>query len=603
MLEEADQKAYEALQAPKAIVVRYGYLKMVGEFPYDGDAKPGCGSKLVIRTSRGIELGEMLTTTCGNGGCGKSITRKQMLEYIENSGGRDYPFSNQGKIVRVATIEDLNEQAKLEAERPLMIKAAKKAIVELNLQMKLVDVEILLGRERVLFHYTSENWVDFRELVRILAGEFHTRIEMHQVSARDEARITADYEKCGQHCCCKQFLKVLKPISMRSAKVQKATLDPTKISGRCGRLMCCLRYEDETYEDLRKRLPHRKSRVITPDGFGTVMDTQILTQLALVQMDNGSGTAAYPIENIQPLPKDQDPGVPMPRDPRAPRQAPGPQAGPSSAPPQGGRSAPGDRQADRQIDRQGGQSDRGPRSGNNPNNPQARQPSGDRPERERSDRDRPERERADRSAQQPRRPSPGRPLNEDEIESKEGSIPIDPLVQDPQQGPAASNESRTTRPPRQGPPAGNASGQRPANDRQNDRQPDRQNQRPNDQSSGQSGPKPYKGFRSLRNQPPSDVPDVSPMARQDPGDDTGPIDNDADLDTTSLGQAPEFEGQGLSGPNEQGQAEGEQGDRPRRRRRRRGRGRGPGQGGPQGQTGGQTGGQDGGPGPQGPGPQ
>ena len=241
MLEEEDRKIYEKLEAPKSMVVRYGYMKMIAELPYDGEAKPGCGSKLVVRTARGIEMGEMLTTTCPNSGCGKAVSRKDMLDYIDNSGGKNYPFTTQGKVLRVATIDDVNEQARIDAGKPDMIRMAKGIIRELDLPMKLVDVELLLGGERVIFHYTSEEWVDFRELVRRLAAEYQTRIEMHQVNARDEARITADYEKCGQHCCCKQFLKVLKPVSMRSAKVQKATLDPSKISGRCGRLMWCLR--------------------------------------------------------------------------------------------------------------------------------------------------------------------------------------------------------------------------------------------------------------------------------------------------------------------------------------------------------------------------
>ncbi len=308
-LEEEDRRQYEALKAPSSIVIRYGYMRMIAELPYDGDAKPGCGSKLVVRTRRGIEIGEMLTTTCGNGGCGKSISRKQMLDYIDNSGGRDYPFTNQGKVLRVATLEDLNEQARLDAQKPAMIKFARTLITELSLPMKLVDVELLLGGERILFHYAAEDWVDFRELVRRLATEYQTRIEMHQVNARDEARITADYEKCGQHCCCKQFLKVLKPVSMRSAKVQKATLDPTKISGRCGRLMCCLRYEDETYESLRKKLPNRQSRMMTPDGPGTVLDTQILTQLVLVIVDGTQSPAAYPLENIRMLTKEEDAAI------------------------------------------------------------------------------------------------------------------------------------------------------------------------------------------------------------------------------------------------------------------------------------------------------
>ena len=112
----------------------------------------------------------------------------------------------------------------------------------------------------------------------------------------------ADYERCGQHCCCKNFLKVLKPISMKSAKIQKATLDPLKISGRCGRLMCCLRYEDATYEELRKRLPKNKTRVGTPEGPGIVVDSKILVQLVLVQLDSPDGgfgrEVAVPVEDL-----------------------------------------------------------------------------------------------------------------------------------------------------------------------------------------------------------------------------------------------------------------------------------------------------------------
>jgi len=284
MLEEEDRKAYEKLEPPKSIVVRYGYQRMIAELPYGGDAKPGCGSKLVIRSPRGTEIGEMLTTTCDNSGCGKSVSRQQMLQYIENSGGKDFPFTTNGRVLRVAAIEDLNEQSRLDLYKPEYLKTCRGHLRELGLEMDLVDTELLLGGERVLFYYKAEHWVDFRELVKRLAAEFQTRIEMVQVNDREEARLVADYEKCGQHCCCKQFLKVLKPVSMRSAKVQKATLDPQKISGRCGRLMCCLRYEDKTYAQLKKNLPHRKSIVETEDGIGVVWDTQILTQLALVKI-------------------------------------------------------------------------------------------------------------------------------------------------------------------------------------------------------------------------------------------------------------------------------------------------------------------------------
>jgi hypothetical protein len=217
--------------------------------------------------------------------------------------------------------------------------------------MKIVEVEPVLGGEHVTVHYLSEERVDFRELVPALARRFGARVEMHQIGARDEARLTADYEKCGQHCCCKNFLKVLKPVSMRSAKTQKASLDPLKISGRCGRLMCCLRYEDETYEELKKRLPHRKTRVGTSEGPGTVIDGKILVQLVLVRLDHNGQDIAVPVEEL--LPPDacpqpaaqpdpmrgldrrsverrlRDRGNAPPKPKQEPRQEPGPTASPA----------------------------------------------------------------------------------------------------------------------------------------------------------------------------------------------------------------------------------------------------------------------------------
>jgi len=295
--EKEDREAYEKLNAPSSIVVRFGFLRMVGEFPYSGDAKPGCGSKLVVRTHRGIELGEMLTSTCKNSGCAKSVTRKEMLQYIENSGGRQYPFYDQGRVVRIATVDDLNNQHKLEQRKNEIRLIAKGMVEEAGLAMTVIEAEPILGNERVVIYFGAEDRIDFRDLVQGLSRRIGTKVELRQIGARDEARITADYERCGQYCCCKGFLKVLKPVSMKSAKVQKATLDPLKISGRCGRLMCCLRYEDETYDELRKNLPHRKSRVGTPEGDGIVISTQILTQLALVRLDNNTDVA-IPVEDL-----------------------------------------------------------------------------------------------------------------------------------------------------------------------------------------------------------------------------------------------------------------------------------------------------------------
>ena len=293
-----DREAYERLSVPKTLVVRFGSMRLVGEYPYNGDAKPGCGSKIVVRTHRGTEMGEMLTSTCPNAGCSKSVSRQEMLQYIENSGGKDFPFFTEGRALRVATAQDMGEQSRIDGLAPAMLRFARERAAALGLAMKIVEAEPILGGERLTFYFTSEERLDFRELAGQLSHEFNTRIDLRQVGARDEARLIADYERCGQHCCCKQFLKVLKPISIKAAKTQKATLDPLKISGRCGRLMCCLRYEDETYTDLVKRLPKMKKIVGTPHGVGMVVDRQILTQLVLVRLEHDGTQVAVPVEEL-----------------------------------------------------------------------------------------------------------------------------------------------------------------------------------------------------------------------------------------------------------------------------------------------------------------
>lgn len=292
------EEQHAALEPPKTIVVKFGAMHMVGEYQQAGGLKPGCGSKLVARTHRGLELVEMLTTTCDNSGCGKSISREEMRSYISNSGGRDFPFYNRGRVLRVATTDDMTAQANLMARKSEFTQRARELAGYYNIDMKIVDVDPILGEEVLTFFYMTEDRIDFREMVRDLAADFRSRIEMRQVGARDEARLVADYEKCGQHCCCKNFLKVLKPVSMRSAKVQKATLDPLKISGRCGRLMCCLRYEDQTYKELKSNLPHRKTRVGTELGPGIVIDSKILTQLVLVKLEHNNEEMAIPLEEL-----------------------------------------------------------------------------------------------------------------------------------------------------------------------------------------------------------------------------------------------------------------------------------------------------------------
>lgn len=296
-----DAEAYARLKPPTSIVVRVGRLKFVAEYPYSGRDKPGCGSKLVVRTHRGTEVAEMLTTTCSNSGCSKSISRQEMLQFIEASGGRDYPFHADGAVLRVATSDDLVAWQGIRERFQGEARALRLRLSESGIGTRVVDVEPVLGGESVTVHVLVEDETPVPEadIVGIASARYGCRVEIRIGGARDEARLTADYDKCGQHCCCTNFLKVLKPVSMKSAKVQKATLDPLKISGRCGRLMCCLRYEDETYATLSKRLPKVKSRVRTPDGEGTVIEARILVQLVLVRLDSSGESFAYPVESVE----------------------------------------------------------------------------------------------------------------------------------------------------------------------------------------------------------------------------------------------------------------------------------------------------------------
>lgn len=402
-LDAEDRATYERLKAPTSLVVRFGAMKLVGEFPYDGQAKPGCGSKLVVRTHRGTELGEMLTSTCSNSGCSKSVSRQEMLQYIENSGGRDYPFFNNGKVLRIATKEDLDAQAKLEQSKHELKMEARRLAEQRKSIAKIVDAEPILGNERLTFYYYAEERLDLHLLVEDLQ-RLHpeTRVEIKLVGARDEARLTADYEKCGQHCCCKNFLKVLKPVSMKSAKVQKATLDPLKISGRCGRLMCCLRYEDQTYDELSKRLPRKKARVGTPEGDGIVIDTQILTQLALVLLDNSDKRVAIAVEDLTP-----PESATAPPPPAAPAYTPRPGPGSSSG------ATPGQRPG---ADRRDGPSREGPsrdaagRDRREPQRPQGR-PSDRAPDRG-----------PDRGPGRPSDRPPGRPVPASSTPSEDPSL-------------------------------------------------------------------------------------------------------------------------------------------------------------------------------------
>ena len=267
-----------------SMAVRFGAMSRIGEFSYRPGTVFKCGARVVIQTDRGVEIGQQVSLSCG--GCSKAVSREQVLRYVQNSGPEFYELQS-GRILREATERDLAEQAQLNARRDEDLDHCALLAAQLQLDMSLVTSERTLGGERLVFYFKAPDRIDFRELVRLLAAHHRARIEMRQVKEREEARLVADYEICGRECCCKNFLKKMRPVSMKMAKLQKSTLDPSKVSGRCGRLRCCLRYEHEGYEELVRKLPPHGASVDTAFGSGVVIDRQILTQLVLVRTDDG----------------------------------------------------------------------------------------------------------------------------------------------------------------------------------------------------------------------------------------------------------------------------------------------------------------------------
>ena len=232
-----------------------------------GNERYGRGARVIARTSRGLEAGDVLCEATD-----------ETTQHLENSG--------QGQILREMTAEDANELAHIRSNERKEFEICQGHVETLGLAMELVEIEHLFGGERIVVYYLAERRVDFRELVKRLAAEFQTRIEMRQIGVRDEAKLLADYGDCGKPVCCKTHLCEMPPVSMRMAKLQKATLDPTKISGRCGRLKCCLRYEYDTYEQLQKGLPPIGSDITTETGPARVLGHEILAQQLLVQTED-----------------------------------------------------------------------------------------------------------------------------------------------------------------------------------------------------------------------------------------------------------------------------------------------------------------------------
>jgi cell fate regulator YaaT (PSP1 superfamily) len=249
-------------------LVRHGAMRLLGEFvPPDG-VPVGRRDAVIVRTLRGTEFGEVL--------CASS---PQVVAHIPEPTG--------GVILRPATADDRKKMTDLTAVEGRDMDAGTRLVQQHRLAMQLVSAERLFGGERLVFYFLAEHRVDFRELVKGMAREFHTRIELRQIGVRDEAKLKADYGDCGRPVCCNSFMMVMPPVSMRMAKLQKSTLDPTKISGRCGRLKCCLRFEQDVYEAHQQELPPAGSRVLTRNGQGRVLAVEVLARRLLVEFEDG----------------------------------------------------------------------------------------------------------------------------------------------------------------------------------------------------------------------------------------------------------------------------------------------------------------------------
>ena len=249
-------------------VVRHGVMRNLGVFTPRGRDTFVRGEQVVARTQRGLESGEVLC----------EATDEAVAQLQD---------PKQGQILRRLSGDDVHDLRKMFEQERREYEICQAEIQKLQLDMQLVDVEHLYGGERVVIYYLAEERIDFRDLVKTLATEFQTRIEMRQIGVRDEAKLLADYGDCGKPVCCNTHLSEMPPVSMKMAKLQRATLDPSKISGRCGRLKCCLRYEYDTYQDLQRELPPIGADIITNNGRARVLAQEILAGQVLVETEDG----------------------------------------------------------------------------------------------------------------------------------------------------------------------------------------------------------------------------------------------------------------------------------------------------------------------------
>lgn len=239
------------------------------------------GSLVVVETARGIECGEVVIPN-------KEVADSTIVKPLK-------------PVLRPATPED-KRRAKENAEKEQRaMRVCQEKIAAHKLDMKLVDVEYTFDNSKILFYFTADGRVDFRDLVKDLASVFRTRIELRQIGVRDEAKMLGGLGPCGRPICCGSFLGDFQPVSIKMAKEQNLSLNPTKISGVCGRLMCCLKFEEDHYEATRKKMPKLGKEAETPEGVGTVTDLNILKETVTVRLTKGDTTElkTFPVEEIK----------------------------------------------------------------------------------------------------------------------------------------------------------------------------------------------------------------------------------------------------------------------------------------------------------------
>lgn len=225
---------------------------------------------VVVETARGIEFGHVVIGP-------KEINEDEIVSPLKS-------------VLRIALDEDFEIHRENKKKATEALNQCQGKVMEHKLKMKIVDVEYTFDNNKVIFYFTADGRVDFRELVKDLASIFKTRIELRQIGVRDEAKMVGGIGPCGKMVCCKQFLGEFAPVSIKMAKDQSLSLNPTKISGLCGRLMCCLKYEHESYEELLKNTPQVGAIAITPMGRGVIIDTYTLLERAKVKVRLKDGT-------------------------------------------------------------------------------------------------------------------------------------------------------------------------------------------------------------------------------------------------------------------------------------------------------------------------